>query len=255
MFEQVMYNVPMFFQTVLFESAQDAGLHLVVPSLSFTVVSAITASLIARWKSPAPTLSASQACLALGTIGLLVMATVFPLLPMSRWSYNFMLILPAVGASMMAPSALLTLLNFADSETHAVYNGAFIMARSLGVFIATSLSATTIQNVFLLSFDLRNYDDAHKQAIQDVRQNINLIYRLEDDLKIKGKHISSSTTALTEMYSLCRISESLRSTFCLLRRSRLVDCILSGERKKSTQSSGCRGGTSWGCRRRPREWL
>ena len=154
----------MFFQTVLLESPQDAGVHLVVPSISFTIVSALTASIISRLKSPAPTLYASQIILTIGTTGLVVMAAVFPQHHVASWVYNLILILPAAGASMMAPSALLALLNLTDDDHHAVVNGGFIMVRSLGVLVATTLSTTTVQGSFRASFAMGDYDVPTQKA-------------------------------------------------------------------------------------------
>ena len=150
--------MPMFFQTVLLESPEVAGVHIVVPSITFTIVSALTASLISRSKTPAPTLYASQIVLIIGATGLVVMAAVFPKIHVASWIYNLMLILPAAGSSMLAPSALLTLLNLTVPDTHAVVNGGFVMVRLLGIFMAITLSTTVVQGSIRASFALDDFD-------------------------------------------------------------------------------------------------
>lgn len=206
---KVMYNMPTFFQTVLLESSQDASFHLIVPSISFTVVSAFTAFLISRLKSPAPTFYASQILLVVGATGLVIMATVFPGRDVASWIYNAMLILPAAGASMMAPSALMTLLNLTNNDDHAVVNGGFIMVRSLGVFMATTLSTATVQGSFRASFrqndsltrnvSLKILKEALQQCLhlvfqrlEEVRKNVDLIGSLDGTLQTQGKSIMPS---------------------------------------------------------------
>lgn len=146
-----MYNTTMFFQAVKLDDTDKAGARLVVPSVSFTAVSALSASIIARVKSPKPTLLASQGLLLVGTTGLFVMAAVFPYHSVHDAVYSLMLVAPMLGVGMMAPSTVLALLDLTDPETHAVINGGLIMARSLGVFVATAMSTTIIQNVFQAS--------------------------------------------------------------------------------------------------------
>ena len=143
-----MYNTALFFQTVKLEDFETAGARLVVPSVSFTAVSALSAFLIARFKSPRPTLLASQALLVAGVVGLFVMAAVFPAHDVHDAVYSLMLVAPMLGVGMMAPSTVLALLDLTEPDTHAVINGGLIMARSLGVFVATAMSTTTIQNAF-----------------------------------------------------------------------------------------------------------
>lgn len=206
---KVMYNMPTFFQTVLLESSEDASTHLVVPSISFTVVSAFTAFLISKLKSPAPTFYASQILLVVGATGLVVMATVFPRRDIASWMYNAMLILPAAGASMMAPSALMTLLSLTGDDDHAVVNGGFIMIRSLGVFMATTLSTATVQGSFRASFrkndsltrnvSLTILNEALQQCLhlvfqrlEEVRKNVELIGSLGGTLQTQGKSIMLS---------------------------------------------------------------
>lgn len=206
---KVMYNMPTFFQTVLLESSQDASLHLIVPSISFTAVSAFTAFLISKLTSPAPTFYASQLLLVVGATGLVIMATVFPRRDVASWMYNALLILPAAGASMMAPSALMTLLSMTDDDDHAVVNGGFIMVRSLGVFVATTLSTAMVQGSFRASFSMNDsltrnvsltiLEEACPQGLylvfqtlEEVRKNVDLITSLNGTLQTQCKSIMPS---------------------------------------------------------------
>lgn len=175
-----------------------------IPSLSFTAMSALTALVISRRKRTEIPLYLGQLCLVLGAGGLVAMAAVFPRNNVPSWVYNMVLVLPAAGASMMAPSALLTLLNMSSGYSHAVVNATFIMARSLGVFMATALSATTVQNRCQLSFKSPWYDPTTRrvcslsrvpcsplikliQKLEEARQNIDLIPGLDEATQAKCK--------------------------------------------------------------------
>jgi len=190
---------------VLLDTPELASSHLVISSISFTLSSALTGTLIARFKTPRPTLRASQYLLAAGTFGLLLMATIFPTLKLnSPWIYNMTLILPAAGTGMMAPSVILALLKVADSEDHAIAVSSLIMMRNLGVFVATALSSTTIQNTIQLSYAAYHYNPATKivgypkkqpvtnlmllllQEIENTRHNIELLATLNEPYRSQG---------------------------------------------------------------------
>lgn len=154
-----MYNIPFFFQAVRLESAGDASAHVAIPSIAFTAISALAGTTIARLGTPKHTLLLSQVLLLIGTLGLVVMAAVLPATKVSNSLYGLCLITPSLGVGMMAPSALLTLLSLCAQRDHAVMNGGFIMMRSLGVFIATSLSTAILQNVSRGVLETMSMDD------------------------------------------------------------------------------------------------
>src|SRR5262245_26486234 len=132
-----MYSTPLFLQSVRLDSPEKAGATLVIPSVAFTISSALSAFITARIGSPQPLLVASQILLLLGVIGLVLMSTISPDIGAPDALYSAMLVLPAVGVGTMAPGTILALLNFTRPEDHAAANGGFAMTRSLGVFIAT----------------------------------------------------------------------------------------------------------------------
>ncbi len=176
----------MFFQTVLLESPSVAGLHLVVPSISFTIVATITATVIARLNSTKPTLCLSQGLLAVGSAGLVIMVSTFPSLRMRSFFYNVVLTFPAAGASMMAPSTFLTLLNGVEKEEYAATTAGFTTARSLGVLVATTLGTTTLQNTLNFYFSDPKFDH-ERSLIEEARKNIGSILQLDANLQNQGK--------------------------------------------------------------------
>jgi hypothetical protein len=143
-----MYYTPVFFQTVLLDPPEQASARLLLPSLCYTFMSALTSYIISRSHTPAFTLYGSQPFLLMGTAALVIMAGTALTYPLSNTSYTLLLGLPVLGASMLAPSALLTLLHLSHPEDHASVNSSFILARTLGFFGATALGSTVLQNSF-----------------------------------------------------------------------------------------------------------
>lgn len=94
------------------------------------------------------TLYGSQPFLLVGTAGLVLMACTVRVYPLSSVIYTILLGFPVIGASMLAPSALLTLLRLSNTKDHATINSNFILARTLGFFGATALGSTVLQNSF-----------------------------------------------------------------------------------------------------------
>jgi hypothetical protein len=187
-----MYHTTLFFQSVLLESAQQASLHLIIPSASFTIISVITASVIARLKTPLYTLRGSQVLLGIGVLGLfLAIAQTTDHTRMPGYIYNLALIFPTLGVGMMAPSTVLTLLNSSTKEDHAVANGCFIMMRSLGVFVAVALGTTTLQNAFEFSLAHQKVDDKSREVCTTcIMPNISFYERIPVSFMRLGRNIS-----------------------------------------------------------------
>ncbi|KAF2477671.1 uncharacterized protein BDR25DRAFT_308558 [Lindgomyces ingoldianus] len=96
-------------------------------------------------------------------------------------AYNFVLVGPSVGVGIVAPSTALALRGLTNSENHDVINGYLVMARSLGAFMATPISTTTVQNVF--SSALTPLIDQHEDVAERVKavcENLALLRTLED---------------------------------------------------------------------------
>ncbi|CZT23860.1 uncharacterized protein RCC_09575 [Ramularia collo-cygni] len=163
-----MYYAPVFFQTVLLDTPERASARLVFPSLCFTFVSALTSYIISRTGSPAFTLYGSQPFLLLGSAGLVVMAATALTYPLNNIAYTLSLGIPVIGASMLAPSALLTLLHLCDPEDHASANSSYILARTLGIFGATALGSTVLQNTFEYAIHKRELSTETLQDLQTI---------------------------------------------------------------------------------------
>jgi hypothetical protein len=160
-----MYYIPVFSQAVLLDTPQEAGVRLMVPSVSFTATSALSSYLIARLGTPLPTLYSSQVFLVIGTSGLLLMVLTSLESSLPSVFITALLTPPVIGASMMAPSALMTLLNTIDEDKCAIVNSNFILARSLGYFAATTLGATILQNTYSRSIAGLRFSQADFEVV------------------------------------------------------------------------------------------
>ncbi|KAL6808556.1 major facilitator superfamily domain-containing protein [Trichoderma camerunense] len=196
----IMYNATFFFQSVLVESATLASTHLVVPSIAFTLISAISGTAIARLETPKPTLQLSQFLLLGGAACLLLMPTLLPSLQTPGVVYSLCLAMPILGVGMMAPSALLLLLGMSNRENHATMNGGFIMMRSLGGFTATSVSTTVVQNIFQRTMRPYMVNVEAREKINLARLNIDSLRTLEEPLR--GQVIHAYKTGFTALFGL-----------------------------------------------------
>ena len=87
----VMFNIPLYFQAVLLESATTSGLRLIVPSLASSVVGTATGFLITWTKRLKWLLVLGVICLVTGTVALSCMQRGLP-----DWAYLFFLVPSAI---------------------------------------------------------------------------------------------------------------------------------------------------------------
>ncbi|KAL2070720.1 hypothetical protein VTL71DRAFT_13746 [Oculimacula yallundae] len=194
------------YTTARLNTPEMASTRLIIPSITFTVSSALTGSLIAHYKTPLPALRLGQLLLVTGTLALVLMAALLSLSNISSpWPYNIVLAIPTTGVGMMAPSVVLTLLNMVDSTEHAVANRSLIMMRSLGVFVATALGSSTLQNIFRGHFTSYHYGEKTRNRMLD--KNVQLIHRLEGPLK--SQVVAAYGYAFTAVFGLCAIAATV----------------------------------------------
>ncbi|KAM3499576.1 hypothetical protein MY10362_007184 [Beauveria mimosiformis] len=199
----VMYNATFFFQSVLVESPSLASTRLVIPSIAFTLVSAISGAAIARLGTPKPTLWLSQILLCGGVACLVPMPSLLPTLQAPGILYSFCLALPILGVGMMAPSALLFLLGMSNSDNHATMNSGFIMMRSLGGITATSISPTIVQNVFHQIMRRHMVSPEAREQITKIRWNIDSLQNLQEPLRSQVIH--AYKIGFAALYSLAAL--------------------------------------------------
>lgn len=141
----VLFNIPLYFQAVLLESATDSGLRLIVPSTSATIAGVSTGFLISwskRLKWP----------LVLGTLLILIGTTCLSLMQigMPSWIYLIFLIPSSAGQGFLFPGAFIALLSLSEQAEQAVVTSTMTLWRSLGMVLGVSSSSLVVQNALVV---------------------------------------------------------------------------------------------------------
>jgi hypothetical protein len=158
---QFLFNLPLFFQVVLLDSASKAGARLIIPSLATPVGGLIAGIVMSRWGKLAQIVRAGAFLMFLGN--LLVMLLSFR---DAGWKY-FVYVFPAnLGQGMVYPGILFSFMaafdhggeSFfflvkkfvyrSDSEDldHAVSASTVYLIRSLGTVWGVAVTSAIVQN-------------------------------------------------------------------------------------------------------------
>jgi hypothetical protein len=137
----VMFNIPLFFQAVLLESATNSGLRLVVPSIASSTVGTATGFLITWTKELKVPLVAGTILLLIGTVGLSTMQKDMP-----DWAYLLSLVPLSMGQGFMFPGTFMAVLAVSEQAEQAVVTSTLILWRSMGMVLGVASSSLVLQN-------------------------------------------------------------------------------------------------------------
>jgi MFS family permease len=140
----VTFNIPLYFQAVLLESAT-SGLRLIVPSLAASAVGTATGFLITWTKRLKWLLVLGVICLVTGTMALSCMQRGLP-----DWAYLLFLVPSAMGQGFMFPAAFMSVLVVSEQAEQAVVTSTLILWRSLGMVLGVAASSLVVQNALLV---------------------------------------------------------------------------------------------------------
>lgn len=141
----VLFNVPLYTQAVLLETATNSGLRLLVPTISSTITGVLTGFLItwsARLKWP---MVAGAMLMALGTTCL-----TFSHKDMPSWLHLLFLVPSAAGQGFMFPGCFIALLAVSEQAEQAVVTSTLILWRSLGMVLGVAISSLVVQNALVI---------------------------------------------------------------------------------------------------------
>lgn len=146
----VTFNIPLFFQAVLLESATSSGLRLIVPSIASSTVGTATGFLITWSKRLKPPLVAGVILLLIGTVALSCMQKGLP-----DWVYLVFLIPQSMGQGFVFPASFMSVLAVSQQNEQAVVTSTLILWRSMGMVLGVAASSLVLQNAlyhYLSSF-------------------------------------------------------------------------------------------------------
>ena len=141
----VTFNVPLFFQAVLLESATSSGLRLIVPSAVASIVGTATGFLITYTKQLRWPLVVGTIALLVGTTGLAFMERGY-----HDWVYLLFLVPTSIGTGFTFPGTFMAVLVVSDQSEQAVVTSTLILWRSLGLVLGVASSSLVMQNALLI---------------------------------------------------------------------------------------------------------
>ncbi|KAL3487309.1 major facilitator superfamily domain-containing protein [Aspergillus germanicus] len=180
-----LFNLPLFFQIVLLDSASKAGARLVIPSLATPIGGLLSGIIMSRYGKLSYLMRAGATLMFLGN--LLVMALQFS---DSEWKY-FVYVIPAnLGQGVVYPAILFTFLAAFGHDDHAVSASTVYLIRSLGTVYGVAITSTIVQNhlVRALPDALHGVPDKWK-VIDSIRHSVSAIYDLDPEIQLAARHV------------------------------------------------------------------
>ncbi|KAK3374278.1 major facilitator superfamily-domain-containing protein [Lasiosphaeria ovina] len=178
-----LFNLPLFFQVVLLDSASTAGARLAIPSLATPVGGLVAGIVMSRWGKLIPLMRAGALLMAFGNA--LVTSVGFE---DSTWKY-FVYIFPAnLGQGIVYPAILFTSLATFDHADHAVSASTVYLIRSLGTVYGVAVTSAIVQTTLSLRLPDALGDIPDKWRIVDeIRHSVSAIKTLPPDVQLQAR--------------------------------------------------------------------
>ena len=183
----ITFNIPLFFQAVLLESATSSGLRLVVPTLCSSAVGTATGFIITYTQLLKPPLVAGTILLLVGTACLIFLTRDLP-----NWMYLLFLVPSAMGNGFMFPGTFMAVLTVSDQSEQAVVTSTLILWRSLGGVLGVATSSLVLQNalIFFLEETVRGPE---KEDVRPLPRHTHLLsYPVKANQTLKTRSYTRS---------------------------------------------------------------
>ncbi|KAH8678746.1 major facilitator superfamily domain-containing protein [Tricladium varicosporioides] len=203
----VTFNIPLYFQAVLLESATSSGLRLIVPSIAASTVGTATGFIISWSKRMKPLLVAGVVLLVIGTFSLSGMQRGLP-----DWAYLLFLVPTSMGQGFMFPATFMAVLAVSDQAEQAVVTSTLILWRSMGMVLGVATSSLVLQNALYYYLENIVSGPDKQKVIQEVRKSVRAIAGLEP---VYREQVIDAYTA------------SLRATFIMAAALSLITVVLT----------------------------
>ncbi|OJJ02330.1 hypothetical protein ASPVEDRAFT_133389 [Aspergillus versicolor CBS 583.65] len=180
-----LFNLPLFFQVVLLDSASKAGARLVIPSFATPIGGLISGIIMSRYGKLSHLMRAGASLMFVGN--LLVMALQFY---DAEWKY-FVYVIPAnLGQGIVYPAILFTFLAAFGHDDHAVSASTVYLIRSLGTVYGVAITSTIVQNELVRSLPeaLRGVPNKWK-VIDEIRHSVSAIYDLDPEIQLAAREV------------------------------------------------------------------
>ncbi|KAK0619657.1 major facilitator superfamily domain-containing protein [Immersiella caudata] len=158
-----LFNLPLFFQIVLLDSATTAGARLAIPSLATPIGGLVAGVVMSKWGKLLPLVRTGAILMVVGN--LLVTSLEFV---DSSWKY-FVYIFPAnLGQGIVYPGILFTSLATFEHADHAVCASTVYLIRSLGTVYGVAVTSAIVQTTLSVRLPGVLGDIPDKQMVRGV---------------------------------------------------------------------------------------
>ncbi|RDL30719.1 uncharacterized protein BP5553_10064 [Venustampulla echinocandica] len=166
----ILFNIPLYFQAVLLESATTSGLRLIVPAISASTAGTATGFFITWSKRLKAPLVAGVVFLFVGPVALSLMGRKLP-----EWAYVLLLVPYSAGGGFMFPATFMAVLAVSDQSEQAVVTSTLILWRSLGTVLGVATGSLVLQNALYYYLEQLVTGPDKYQVIEAVRKSITAI--------------------------------------------------------------------------------
>lgn len=170
----VTFNIPLYFQAVLLESATSSGLRLVIPSAAASIIGTGTGFAITYTKRLKWPLVCGVVLLLSGTTGLSLMGRGMP-----NWVYMLFIVPSSMGQGFMFPATFMAVLAVSEQAEQAVVTSTLILWRSMGMVMGVASSSLVLQNALLHYLNVYVVGKDKDWVIEQVRGSVEAIHKLE----------------------------------------------------------------------------
>ncbi|KAK1835724.1 major facilitator superfamily domain-containing protein [Podospora conica] len=180
-----LFNLPLFFQIVLLDSATTAGARLAIPSLATPIGGLVAGVIMSRWGKLIPLVRTGAFLMVVGNALVTSLGFVD-----SRWKY-FVYIFPAnLGQGIVYPGILFTSLATFDHADHAVSASTTYLVRSLGTVYGVAVTSAIVQTTLSIRLPLVLGDiPGRDKLVEEIRHSVSVIKTLPPDIQLKARMV------------------------------------------------------------------
>lgn len=146
----VLFNIPLYFQAVLLESATSSGLRLIIPNFTASVMGVSTGFIITYTRRLFWPFGLGGSLTVIGTACL----AIFLKRGLSNWLYLLFLVPSSMGQGFQFPGTFMAILAVSEKEEMAVVTSTLILWRSLGSVIVSNISRVKFPNMADISVEI-----------------------------------------------------------------------------------------------------
>ncbi|ETN42236.1 uncharacterized protein HMPREF1541_04177 [Cyphellophora europaea CBS 101466] len=182
----VLFNVPLFLQTVRQTSATVSGMYLVIPLVGVALTAIGTGWWIAMTRRMMPPLIIGQVLLVIGVIGTTCLNQHLPV-----WAMLLLVPWVNIGQGFYFPTCTIATLAMNSLDDQAIVVSTLALFRALGAIHGVAISSWILQNMlpFYLERNVKADDPAMKEKIvQAVRKSVDAIRSLDPVHKAQVVH-------------------------------------------------------------------